>query len=215
MPGGKQSWPSSPSAMPMACPAVCPSKGDRVLLLGQFCPMVGRMCMDQLLGGCDGRTRCAPRRRGPPSWGAEGGNILQAEEPATRCGTITMSCSPGWAPGWSWFRPRISLFLFPSRAFPPGGPSGPPGAVFSTKVFPKSLQMPPFLFSLPSERRITMGTAALGRRMEQKEVPSLIEVKHLTKRYGDHTAVSDLTFSVEEGRSTAFSAPTERASPPP
>ena len=36
--------------------------------------------------------------------------------------------------------------------------------------------------------------------MEKKEVPSLIEVKHLTKLYGDHTAVSDLTFSMEEGQ---------------
>ena len=43
--------------------------------------------------------------------------------------------------------------------------------------------------------------------MEQKEVPSLIEVKHLTKRYGDHTAVSDLTFSVEEGQVYGFLGP--------
>ena len=43
--------------------------------------------------------------------------------------------------------------------------------------------------------------------MEKKEVPSLIEVKHLTKRYGDHTAVSDLTFSVEEGQVYGFLGP--------
>ena len=35
----------------------------------------------------------------------------------------------------------------------------------------------------------------------------MIEVKHLTKRYGDHTAVSDLTFSVEEGQVYGFLGP--------
>ena len=43
--------------------------------------------------------------------------------------------------------------------------------------------------------------------MEKKEVPSLIEVKPLTKRYGDPTAVSDLTFSVEEGQVYGFLGP--------
>ena len=28
----------------------------------------------------------------------------------------------------------------------------------------------------------------------------MIEVKHLTKRYGSHTAVSDLSFTVEKGQ---------------
>ncbi len=36
---------------------------------------------------------------------------------------------------------------------------------------------------------------------------SLIEVKHLCKRYGDHTAVSDLSFSIEKGHIYGFLGP--------
>ncbi|MBQ7801888.1 MAG: ABC transporter ATP-binding protein [Oscillospiraceae bacterium] len=35
----------------------------------------------------------------------------------------------------------------------------------------------------------------------------MIEVKHLTKRYGDHTAVSDLSFTMERGRIYGFLGP--------
>lgn len=50
--------------------------------------MVGRMCMDQLLVDV---TDVPGVRPGDVATllGAEGGNILQAEELATRCGTIT------------------------------------------------------------------------------------------------------------------------------
>ena len=69
-------------------PRCLPQQGGRVLLRGQFCPMVGRMCMDQLLVDV---TDVPGVRPGDVATllGAEGGNILQAEELATRCGTIT------------------------------------------------------------------------------------------------------------------------------
>ena len=69
-------------------PRCLPQQGGRVLLLGQFCPMVGRMCMDQLLVDV---TDVPGVRPGDVATllGAEGCNILQAEELATRCGTIT------------------------------------------------------------------------------------------------------------------------------
>ena len=35
----------------------------------------------------------------------------------------------------------------------------------------------------------------------------MIEVKHLTKRYGDHTALSDLSFSIEKGQIYGFLGP--------
>ena len=35
----------------------------------------------------------------------------------------------------------------------------------------------------------------------------VIEVKHLTKRYGTHTAVSDLSFTIEPGRIYGFLGP--------
>ncbi len=35
----------------------------------------------------------------------------------------------------------------------------------------------------------------------------MIEVKHLTKRYGDHTAVSDLSFTIEKGKIYGFLGP--------
>ena len=36
---------------------------------------------------------------------------------------------------------------------------------------------------------------------------ALIEVKHLTKRYGDHTAVSDLSFTIQKGQIYGFLGP--------
>ena len=35
----------------------------------------------------------------------------------------------------------------------------------------------------------------------------MIEVKHLTKRYGDHIAVSDLSFTIEKGQIYGFLGP--------
>ena len=35
----------------------------------------------------------------------------------------------------------------------------------------------------------------------------MIEVKHLTKRYGTHTAVSDLSFTIERGQIYGFLGP--------
>ena len=69
-------------------PRCLPQQGGRVLLRGQFCPMVGRMCMDQLLVDVTDVPGVRPGHVAT-LLGAEGGNILQAEELATRCGTIT------------------------------------------------------------------------------------------------------------------------------
>lgn len=40
-----------------------------------------------------------------------------------------------------------------------------------------------------------------------KEAIPLIEVKHLTKRYGNHTAVSDLSFTIQKGQIYGFLGP--------
>ena len=41
----------------------------------------------------------------------------------------------------------------------------------------------------------------------QKEDNILIEVKHLTKKYGTHLAVDDLSFTIEKGRIYGFLGP--------
>ena len=41
---------------------------------------------------------------------------------------------------------------------------------------------------------------ATNRQVRMKEGIDLIEVKHLTKRYGSHTAISDISFSIETGK---------------
>lgn len=41
----------------------------------------------------------------------------------------------------------------------------------------------------------------------QKGGSTLIEVKNLTKKYGDHTAVDHLSFQVEEGQIYGFLGP--------
>lgn len=43
----------------------------------------------------------------------------------------------------------------------------------------------------------------------------MITVQHLTKRYGDFTAVRDLSFEIGEGHVYGFLAPTARENPPP
>ena len=35
----------------------------------------------------------------------------------------------------------------------------------------------------------------------------MIEVSHLTKRYGEHVAVSDLCFTIDKGKITGFLGP--------
>ncbi len=47
----------------------------------------------------------------------------------------------------------------------------------------------------------------MERQKEPKGEYSLIEVRHLTKRYGAHEAVSDLSFTIEKGRVYGFLGP--------
>ena len=63
-------------------------KGGRVLIRGAFCPMAGRMCMDQMLVDVTGLPEAAPGDV-VTLIGRDGSNELRAEELAVRCGTIT------------------------------------------------------------------------------------------------------------------------------
>ena len=56
-----------------------------------------------------------------------------------------------------------------------------------------------------AERGAPVATAGAGRMTVRPSYP--IEVEHLTKRYGRHAVVNDLTFSVEPGRVTGFLGP--------
>ena len=47
-------------------PRQLPQQGGRVLIRGAFCPMAGRMCMDQLLVACHRPARCPGRGCGHP-----------------------------------------------------------------------------------------------------------------------------------------------------
>lgn len=62
--------------------------GGRVLLRGRSCPMVGQMCMDQLLVDV---TEAPDVRAGDVATllGQDGALTIRAEEVARRCGTIT------------------------------------------------------------------------------------------------------------------------------
>ena len=42
---------------------------------------------------------------------------------------------------------------------------------------------------------------------KRKEMQTVIEVKHLVKKYGDHTAVNDLSFTLESGKIYGFLGP--------
>ncbi len=57
-----------------------------------------------------------------------------------------------------------------------------------------------------SKRRYTI-IARAQERPNRKEESVLIEVKHLTKRYGNHTAVSDLSFTITPGKIYGFLGP--------
>ena len=63
-------------------------QGGRVLIRGGFCPMAGRMCMDQLLVDV---TALPDVQAGDVVTliGRDGAQELRAEELAARCGTIT------------------------------------------------------------------------------------------------------------------------------
>ena len=69
-------------------PRQLPQQGGRVLIRGTFCPMAGRMCMDQLLVDV---TALPGVQAGDVVTliGRDGAQELRAEELAARCGTIT------------------------------------------------------------------------------------------------------------------------------
>ena len=59
--------------------------------------------------------------------------------------------------------------------------------------------------------------ADASRPMLEKPVydptaPSAIAVEHIVKKYGDFTAVDDVSFNVKEGEIFGLSAPTEQGS---
>ena len=63
-------------------------RGGEVLIHGQRCPMVGRMCMDQLLVNVSGLEDVHADDI-VTLIGRDGGQVIRAEELAKRCGTIT------------------------------------------------------------------------------------------------------------------------------
>lgn len=69
-------------------PRDLPQRGGKVLIRGQRCPMVGRMCMDQLLVDVSGLPEVTPGDT-VTLIGRDGGQVIRAEELAARCGTIT------------------------------------------------------------------------------------------------------------------------------
>ena len=62
--------------------------GGRALLHGQSCPMVGRMCMDQLFVDVTDLPQVRPGDT-VTLIGRDGALTISAEEAARRCGTIT------------------------------------------------------------------------------------------------------------------------------
>lgn len=69
-------------------PRDLPQQGGQVLIRGRRCPMVGRMCMDQLLVDVSGLPEVAPGDT-VTLIGQDGGQVIRAEELAACCGTIT------------------------------------------------------------------------------------------------------------------------------
>lgn len=69
-------------------PRVLSRLGGRVLIRGRSCPMVGRMCMDQLLVDVTGLPEAQPGDRATLI-GRDGEAFIPAEEVAGACGTIT------------------------------------------------------------------------------------------------------------------------------
>ena len=69
-------------------PRMLAQAGGEVLIRGVRCPMVGRMCMDQLLVDVTGVPQTAPGDM-VTLIGRDGGAEIRAEEVAARCATIT------------------------------------------------------------------------------------------------------------------------------
>ena len=69
-------------------PRSLPQQGGEVLLHGMRCPMVGRMCMDQLLVDVTGLP-CVTPGDTATLIGADGQQQIRAEDVARQCGTIT------------------------------------------------------------------------------------------------------------------------------
>lgn len=78
-------------------PRILPQRGGRVLVRGEYAPMVGRLCMDQMLvdvtgipGVCTGDVVTLI--------GKDGAKEIRTEELACRCGTITNEILSGLSP---------------------------------------------------------------------------------------------------------------------
>ncbi len=69
-------------------PRDLPQRGGAVLIRGRRCPMVGRMCMDQLLADVSGLETICPGDT-VTLIGRDGGQVIGAEDLAVQCGTIT------------------------------------------------------------------------------------------------------------------------------
>ena len=69
-------------------PRALSQRGGQVLLAGKRCPMVGRMCMDQLLVDVTGAPEVAVGDVATLI-GRDGGEEISAQEVAGQCGTIT------------------------------------------------------------------------------------------------------------------------------
>lgn len=69
-------------------PRDLPQRGGEVLIRGRRCPMVGRMCMDQLLVDVSELPEIFPSDVATVI-GRDGGQVIRAEDLAVRCGTIT------------------------------------------------------------------------------------------------------------------------------
>lgn len=69
-------------------PRDLPQRGGQVLIRGKRCPMVGRMCMDQLLVDVSSLLEVTPGDT-VTLIGRDGGQVIRAEELAARCGAIT------------------------------------------------------------------------------------------------------------------------------
>ena len=69
-------------------PRELPQRGEEVLIRGRRCPMVGRMCMDQLLVDVSELQDLRPGETAT-LLGRDGGREIRAEDVAERCGTIT------------------------------------------------------------------------------------------------------------------------------
>lgn len=63
-------------------------QGGEVLLHGTRCPMVGRMCMDQLMVDVTD-VPCVKPDDVATIIGTDGGEVIRAEDVAGQCGTIT------------------------------------------------------------------------------------------------------------------------------